>query len=561
MSSAAVLQPPFWLRALLLAALCLATRAAAVEPLRVVATGGRIGYTFYTPTTGNTAFRHRTPHVLGGPVAEIQIGFMDWMYTDKVETANATNDVTISHAWLERAVTGQVVPLTFSGSRQLILPMDSTTPVWLADAIPSSAWTGAALARDEIFWVHVRGSVPEGGKLPVGTPSTYSGARFAAYPPANDPGTFDTAGPVATITGWSTRTEGLPLVFLGRYTGPGHLAVIGIGDSILHGSGDAANPTAAIAGYGFFNRAALDSAGKNAIATFNLTRHGQTASAWVKTTSQSRQTPFLQYANVVVEEYGTNDLGQAGGGDPAVILANVEKIWAAARAAGVQKIVRTLLMPRATSTDAWVTVENQTPLPGWGLGEKRDTINAGLLAARTAGKVDAVLDTLAVLGAPGDSSRWRINGVANYLTKDSTHLQPAANAELAPHLRALLLSLAIDDYGAWTRAVSWNGADSAPGADPDHDGRANLLEYALGADPLYPSSNDNVRITNIEPALALTFPRLRHDLTYVVQGSSDLVAWDAIASNPGAVGETVTVTDPVPLSEASRRFLRLQVTR
>ncbi|MFH1499406.1 MAG: hypothetical protein ABII82_16475, partial [Verrucomicrobiota bacterium] len=369
----------------------------AIEPVRVVATGGRIGYTFYTPAAANTAFRQRTPHVLGGPVAEMQIGFMDWMYTDKTETANADNDVTITHAWLERASTGQVVPLTFSGSRTLVLPMNSTTPYWLSDPVPSSDWSGPAPARDEVFWVHVRGTIPEGGKVPVGTPANYTGgARFVAYPTANDPGGVDTAGPVPAITGGSTRNEGLPLVFLGRFNGPGHLAVIGVGDSILHGSGDYTGG-ALITGSGFFNRAALDENGADAIAMFNLTRHGQSAGAFINPARQSRQTSFLQFANVVVEEYGTNDLSQNGSGDPTTILARLDTIWSMARAAGVQKIVRTRLLPRTASTDDWSTLENQTPNPGWGDGDKRDTINAGLQAALADGRVDVLLDTLAVL--------------------------------------------------------------------------------------------------------------------------------------------------------------------
>ena len=270
-----------------------------MEPLRVVATDGRIGYTFYTPAAGNTSFWHRTPHKLGGPVSEIQVGFMDLMYTDKTESANADNEVTITAAWLERASTGQVVPFTFAGSRQLISPMNSTTPYWLCDAIPSSIWTGSAPARDEVFWLHAKGRIPEAGKIPVGTPATYSGGsdsslkdKFIVYPPANDPGTVDSAGGVPTITGSSARAKGLPSAFLGRYSGLGNLAVIGIGDSMLHGSGESANTTASMAGYGFFNRAAVDEIGANTIAMFNLTRHGQSA-AWVDSNKQKRQTPFL----------------------------------------------------------------------------------------------------------------------------------------------------------------------------------------------------------------------------------------------------------------------------
>lgn len=185
---------PFSTRMTVCALLATVNGTSAMEPLRVVATGGRIGYTFYTPAAGNTSFWHRTPHKLGEPVSEIQVGFMDLMYTDKTETANADNEVTITAAWLERASTGQVVPFTFAGSRQLILPMNSTTPYWLCDAIPSSTWTGSAPARDEVFWLHAKGSIPEAGKIPVGTPATYSGGsdsslkdKFIVYPPANPP--------------------------------------------------------------------------------------------------------------------------------------------------------------------------------------------------------------------------------------------------------------------------------------------------------------------------------------------------------------------------------------
>jgi len=557
-------------RAALLLALLAPAAGLAVEPVRVVATGGRIGYTFYTPAAANTAFRHRTAHKLGGPVAEIRIGFMDWMYTDKTETANATNDVTITHAWLERASTGQVVPLTFSGQRELVLPQNSTTPLWLSDPVPSSVWTGAAPARDEVFWLHARGTIPEGGKVPVGTPVGFAGSRFVMFPPANDPGTIDVAGAVPTIAGGATRSDGLPVIFLGRFTGPGHLSVIGIGDSILHGTGDSTSSTPiAIVGSGFFNRAALDSNGENAIAMFNLTRHGQTAAAWISPGKQSRQTPFLQYANVVVEEYGTNDLGSGGTGTPSTILGRLETIWSAARAAGVQKIVRTLLLPRTSSTDSWSTLAGQTPNNGWAAGGKRDEINDGLRAALAAGKIDVLVDTLAVLADPADDTRWLTNGAVKYVTTDGTHVGPTGNALLAPVLRAALLSLTVDDYPAWTARFSWNGADTAPEADADEDGYANLLEYALGTDPTSAESTPlpglQVSSSGLHPStrLSLTFtPVVISGLAYVVQTSSDLLAWDEhpIPSSELVAGVPYVYTDDIPLGVAPRRFLRLRVT-
>lgn len=537
--------------------------ASAIEPVRVVATGGRIGYTFYDLPAGNTAFRQRTPHKLGGPVAEMQIGFMDWMYTDKTEAANTANDVTIRYAWLERASTGQTVPLTFSGQRTLVLPRDSTSSYWLSDPLPSSSWSGATPARDEVFWLHVIGSVPTGGRIPVGTPTTFSGAKYINYATESAAGQPDVGG---TITGSSSRTDGLPVIFLGRYTGPGHLAVIGVGDSIMHGSGDPANPTPVITGYGFFNRAALDANGANTIATFNLTRHGQTASAWMSPGKQQRQRAFFKFANVVAEEYGTNDLGQAGGGDPATILSNVEGIWTAARAEGVQKIVRTLLMPRTNAASAWGT-NGQIPLAEWGVGGKRDTINAGLIAARNAGKVDVIVDSLAALADPADAGRWRTDG--SLPTTDGTHLNSAGNALMAPPLRAALLSLTVDadrpDYSKWSDGVEWNGKDSSPSADPNDDGVTNLMAYALALPPLASLSPESLPVGAMDastpngPWLTLTFRQnaTAMDLQSVVQSTTDLVTWNPIT--PDGVSAILETVSPDVDGNGKAKLLRLRL--
>jgi len=545
----------------------LPTIAGALEPVRVVATGGRIGTTFLYPAGPHTSFRQRTPHRLGGPVAEIQVGFMDWMYTDKTETANNLNEVTISHAWLERDTSGQIVPLTFGGQRQLVLPMNSATPYWLSDAVPSTVWTGQTLARDEIFWLHVRGSVPTAGKLPTGTPATFSGSKFITYAPENDPGTIDQGGAVPTIAGSTSRIVGLPLIFLGRFTGPGHLSVIGIGDSIMDGTGDTANPVPVISGYGFFNRSALDANGANTIAMFNLTRHGQTANAWISPGKQQRQRPFLKFANVVAEEYGTNDLSSDGSGSPTAILARVEGIWTAARQEGVQKIVRTLLMPRTTSTSQWSNLADQTPNTGWGTGQNRDLINAGLIAARDAGKVDVILDTLAVLGDPTDPSRWLSNGTNKYVTSDGTHVSPGGNALLAPHLRSALLSLSVDtnrpDYTAWSSTIGWQGNDSSPSADPNDDGVTNLLAYALDFPPLGPVPPGALPAAAIDsdtaggPWLTLTYrENLRSiDIIPIVESSPDMITWTpALPDGVDTVLETVSADVDSDGSAALRRM-------
>lgn len=97
--------------------------------------------------------------------------------------------------------------------------------------------------------------------------------------------------------------------------------------------------------------------------------------------------------------------------------------------------------------------------------------------------------------------------------------------------------------------------------DQDGDGLVNLMEYALGGNPN--SASDAPR-----PVMAMadgptqmlrySFTRLRSDLTYIVEGSPDLKSWETLDTNPGNVGETVTVETP---TSAGHRFLRLRVVK
>jgi lysophospholipase L1-like esterase len=275
----------------------------------------------------------------------------------------------------------------------------------------------------------------------LGTPATFSGAKFIIYDPANDPGTQDFAGTVPTISGQNARTAALPMLFVGRYTGPGHLSVIGIGDSILHGLGDSENPTPVITGFGFFNRAALDANGSNTIAMLNLTRSGETANTWVN--NHARQVQLLTFANVVVEEFGTNDIGSNGSSANATNIYNrLVSIWTTGRDAGAQRIVRSRLLPRTASASGnWTSLGDQTPNPGWGTGGARDQLNALLANALTHEGIDALVGTLSPVSDPTDDHYWLSNGTNDYMTNDGTHPRPAGYALLAPSLRAALLAL------------------------------------------------------------------------------------------------------------------------
>jgi hypothetical protein len=122
-------------------------------------------------------------------------------------------------------------------------------------------------------------------------------------------------------------------------------------------------------------------------------------------------------------------------------------------------------------------------------------------------------------------------------------------------------------FKIWTPLQTWRvsqglAVDASNTADPDGDGLANLLEYALDREPLIAESTAPTTATvDGSGKLQITFKRARPatELTYTVQASSDLVTWTDLAINPGTVGQNVTVSD-IPPAGAPRRFLRLRVT-
>ena len=134
---------------------------------------------------------------------------------------------------------------------------------------------------------------------------------------------------------------------------------------------------------------------------------------------------------------------------------------------------------------------------------------------------------------------------------------------------ALIAALDAVPGGAWETLSSWrtthfgspaNSGAGADLADPDGDGTPNLIEYACGTAPDSAASRPETPVSIAGDRLAISFDRLRADLIYTVQASNDLAEWLDIATNPGALGESVTVVDSQLLSTTPRRFLRLKVT-
>jgi hypothetical protein len=141
---------------------------------------------------------------------------------------------------------------------------------------------------------------------------------------------------------------------------------------------------------------------------------------------------------------------------------------------------------------------------------------------------------------------------------------PATFPASAPTLTATV-TIADSPFHQWRAArfgASANLPEAQALADPDADGVPNLLEYALGGEPLSggDAGTPACALDNVTRRLQLTYTRHRPDLDYTVESTTDLLTWTALATNSGPLATETTVVDPVPLSpESPRRFLRLRV--
>jgi hypothetical protein len=126
----------------------------------------------------------------------------------------------------------------------------------------------------------------------------------------------------------------------------------------------------------------------------------------------------------------------------------------------------------------------------------------------------------------------------------------------------------MDPWLAWQSTVAWNGRDPGPLSDADGDGTSNLLEYALGGDPLVPDRLPLATMVRDGDKLRFTFRRLADpQLTYEVQAAGDPGAspsgWQTVWSSTGTENTAGLVTVEETLIEPfpRGRFLRLKIHR
>jgi PKD repeat protein len=127
------------------------------------------------------------------------------------------------------------------------------------------------------------------------------------------------------------------------------------------------------------------------------------------------------------------------------------------------------------------------------------------------------------------------------------------------------VTLTVTDYevfSSWIAGQSGLASLTAATDDPDADGLANLLEFALGTEPGNAASGSAPTAgVDADGRLTLTFtPERVSGLRYVIEASSDLSDWSDTTdiTSQLTAGQAHTHTDSV--ATPTRRFLRLRIS-
>ena len=158
-----------------------------------------------------------------------------------------------------------------------------------------------------------------------------------------------------------------------------------------------------------------------------------------------------------------------------------------------------------------------------------------------------------------DDPPWPIppdgNGPALVKIDEGSYGNDAANWQAATATPGKIA--AGERFEVW--ALS-HGAVTAAG-DDDHDGRSNLLEYALGSHPLTPDTGSPVRLEFADGMVSATYDiRIAApDLEYVLESSGDLSTWQAEAAAPVWLSPQIQTRRWVESISGTRQFYRLRV--
>ena len=147
-------------------------------------------------------------------------------------------------------------------------------------------------------------------------------------------------------------------------------------------------------------------------------------------------------------------------------------------------------------------------------------------------------------------------------TDSFTYRAVESNGNLASAVRTVTIVVegTPTAYYLWRQTIAWlPGDDQTTQGDPDGDGVLNLLEYALGQNPLEQDSAGLPRISLTPTGADYSFNNIRANVIYEVQLSTDLVDWTEPAFATLDNTDSTPVELPHSEGEEGRLFVRLRV--
>lgn len=235
-----------------------------------------------------------------------------------------------------------------------------------------------------------------------------------------------TGGMTQQAGGATAAAELGPSAIIGRAVGVPDIAVIAIGDSILNGSNDTNIDGDGSDGGGWVMRAAW-SVNSRSVPIMKMSVGG--SGAQYMAAGMTKRQAYFKYGTHAICNYGTNDL--VSGRTAAQVLADLQTIWAALKTGGLRRVEQALIIPRVTSTDAYVTTANQTPLAGFATnGAGRDPLNNSIISNVGSNGLDAYLNMNPAVADATLLDRWKITGAANYATTDGAHPEPVIHTAM-----------------------------------------------------------------------------------------------------------------------------------
>ncbi|MFT6239302.1 MAG: subtilisin family serine protease [Akkermansiaceae bacterium] len=130
--------------------------------------------------------------------------------------------------------------------------------------------------------------------------------------------------------------------------------------------------------------------------------------------------------------------------------------------------------------------------------------------------------------------------------------------------------LPTEDYSAWVTEKFPVGSQGNPTivgelADPDQDGRSNLLEYAFNGNPISPDPklSREPKFVQVGPLNKLRFTRdnAKEDITYILQSSTTLSGtWQTVPTDSVSSNGSLEVRE-YPHNVAPQRFFRIEISK